>query len=322
MIPVHLITGFLGSGKTTLLNRLLRDPRLGDAAVVVNEFGEIAIDHALVSAAEEDLTVLRSGCICCSIRGDLVDALSDLAGRRAAGAAPAFSRVLLETTGLADPGPVLQTLMTDPALLGRYCAGAVITVVDAVHGADHLARRPEAARQAAFADRIVLSKRDLAGPPDDVTARLRAIDETVPILDAADVEPAALLDGTPPPPSGRASLDAPDIEAHCAGHAPDIKAHCIVIDRPLDWRGLVRWLDALTSLRGGDVLRIKGIVRVRGRKRPVAINAVHHALYPPVALEGWPDGRKETRLVAITQGIGALDLQRALEAAGALDAEA
>ena len=313
MIPVHLITGFLGSGKTTLLNRLLRDPAARGSAVVVNEFGEVAVDHALVAAAEEELMVLRSGCVCCSVRGDLVDALSDLAGRRAAGAVPPFSRVLLETTGLADPGPVLRTLMTDPALVGRYRAGAVTTVVDAVHGADQIANRPEAARQAAFADRIVLSKRDLAGAVDRVTARLRAINARVPILDATDIEAAMLLDGAPPP-AGRAVADAP-------GHAPDIRAHCLAVERPLEWRGLVRWLDALTSLRGDDVLRIKGIVRVRGQDRPVAVNAVHHVLHPPELVRDWPGGRPETRLAVITKGIGALDLHHALEAAGALDAE-
>ena len=313
MIPVHLITGFLGSGKTTLLNRLLRDPAAGDSAVVVNEFGAVAIDHALVTAAEEDLMVLQSGCVCCAVRGDLVDALSDLAGRRAAGAVPRFSRVLLETTGLADPGPVLQTLMTDPALVGRYRAGTVTTVVDAVHGADQLANWPEAARQAAFADRIVLSKRDLAGPADGVTARLRAVNPTVPILDAADVEAATLLGDRSPPPG----LAVPP----ALGHAPDIKAHCLVIARPLEWQGLVRWLDALTSLRGADMLRIKGIVRVRGQDQPVVVNAVHHVLHAPEVLEGWPDGRPETRLVVITKGIGALNLHHALEAAGAIDAE-
>ena len=133
-IPVHVLAGFLGSGKTTLLNRLLASPALGDSAVIVNEFGEIAVDHAMITEAAEETMILKSGCICCSVRGDLVDSLSDLAGRRNAGAVPPFARVVVETTGLADPGPILQTLATDPALTGRYRAGSVTTTVDAVNG--------------------------------------------------------------------------------------------------------------------------------------------------------------------------------------------
>ena len=312
VIPVHLITGFLGSGKTTLLNRMLRDPALGDSAVVVNEFGEIAIDHALVTAAEEDLMVLQSGCVCCSIRGDLVDALSDLAGRRTAGLVPPFARVLLETTGLADPGPVLQTLMSDPALVGRYRAGSVTTTVDALHGAEQLARHPEAARQIAFADRIVLTKIALAGAADDLMARICGVNAMVPIIEAAHVEAAMLLEDAP-------ATMAKEIPAF-HGHASDIKAHCLAIAEPLDWQGLVRWLDALTSLRGADMLRIKGIVRARGQDRPIAVNGVHHVLHPPEVLERWPDDRPETRLVVITSGIGQLDLERALVASGAIRA--
>ncbi len=203
--------------------------------------------------------------------------------------------------------------MTDPALVARYRAGAVTTVVDAVHGADQLANQSEAARQAAFADRIVLSKRDLAGSVDGLIERLRAINAAVPILDAADIAAAALFDRAPSS-AGRAVGEAP-------GHAPDIKAHCLAEDRPLEWPGLVRWLDALTSLRGPDVLRIKGIVRVRGQHRPVAVNGVHHVLHPPELLEDWPGGRPATRLVVITRGVRTLDLHQALEAAGAINEE-
>lgn len=311
VIPVHLVTGFLGSGKTTLLNRLLSDPALGDSAVVVNELGEIAIDHGLVTAAEEDLVVLQSGCVCCSVRGDLVDALSDLFGRRSAGLVPPFARVLLETTGLADPGPVLQTLMSDAALVERYRAGSVTTTVDALNGAGQLARHAEAVRQVAFADRIVLTKLDLGGVDDGLLARLSGINATVPVMEAGGIQASVLLEEVAPAPAR--AMPA------FHGHAADIKAHCVVIAEPIEWHGLVRWLDSLTSLRGADMLRIKGIVRARGHDRPIAVNGVHHVLHRPEVLERWPDGRPETRLVVITKGIGQLDLERALVASGAIE---
>ena len=310
-IPVHVLAGFLGSGKTTLLNRLLASPALGDSAVIVNEFGEIAVDHAMITEASEETMILNSGCICCSIRGDLVDSLSDLAGRRRAGAVPPFARVIVETTGLADPGPILQTLATDPALAGRFRAGSVTTTLDAVNGAAQLDRHAEARRQIAAADRVALTKLDLAdaGAGAALAETAARINPTAPLLPGAAVD-AGTLTAAAGPAIGR-------IEPRGHGGHGGIAAHCLVVERPLRWAGFVRWLDSLTALRGADVLRIKGVVRAREFDFPIAVNGIHHLLHPPAALAAWPDGRAETRLVVIAEGIGRLDLRRGLDAAGA-----
>ncbi len=310
-IPVHVLAGFLGSGKTTLLNRLLASPAFGDSAVIVNEFGAVAVDHAMITEAAEEMMILKSGCVCCSIRGDLVDALSDLAGRRRVGAVPPFARVIVETTGLADPGPILQTLMTDPALIGRFRTGSVTTTVDAVNGAEQIGRHGEARRQIAAADRIVLTKLDIAdaGAEPALTGTVARINPTCTVLPGATVDAETLM--TPANPVIGRIEDS--------GHGPHsgIAAHCLIVERPLRWAGFVRWLDSLTALRGADVLRIKGVVRTREYDRPIAVNGIHHLLHPPVALETWPDGRAETRLVVIAEGIDRLDLRHGLDAAGA-----
>ena len=310
-IPVHVLSGFLGSGKTTLLNRLLASPALGDSAVIVNEFGEIAVDHAMITEAAEETMILKSGCICCSVRGDLVDSLSDLAGRRKVGAVPSFARVIVETTGLADPGPILQTLATDPALVGRYRAGSVTATVDAVNGTGQIDRHEEARRQIAAADRIVLTKLDLAdrGAEASLADTVARINPVSPILPGAAVDAETLT--APSDPAVR------HVDDRFHGHSGGIAAHCLVIERPLRWAGFVRWLDSLTALRGSDILRIKGIVRTREFDRPIAVNGIHHLLHPPAALDAWPDGRRETRLVIIADGIDGMDLRAGLDAAGA-----
>ena len=311
LIPVHVLAGFLGSGKTTLLNRLLSSPALGDSAVIVNEFGEVAVDHAMITEAAEETMILKSGCVCCSMRGDLVDSLSDLAGRRRAGAVPPFARVIVETTGLADPGPILQTLATDPALVGGFRAGSVTTTIDAVNGSAQIDRHGEARRQIAAADRIVLTKLDIAdlGAEATLAAAAARINPVAKVLPGAAVDAETLM-APASPAVGR--LD----DAERASHA-GIAAHCLVIERPLRWPGFVRWLDSLTALRGADVLRIKGVVRAREFDFPIAVNGIHHLLHAPAALDAWPDGRAETRLVVIAEGIDRLDLRQGLDAAGA-----
>ena len=310
-IPVHVLSGFLGSGKTTLLNRLLASPALGDSAVIVNEFGEVAVDRAMITEAAEEMMILKSGCICCSVRGDLVDSLSDLAGRRNVGAVPPFARVILETTGIADPGPILQTLMTDPALVGRYRAASVTTTVDSINGTGQIDRHEEARRQIAAADRIVLTKLDIAdaGAEAALKEKVARINPACPILPGVAVDAGTLT--APMDPAVR------HVDDNAHGHASGIAAHCIVIERPLRWAGLVRWLDSLTALRGSDVLRIKGIVRTQEFDRPIAVNGIHHLLHPPTTLDAWPDGRRETRLVIIADGIDGIDLRAGLDKAGA-----
>jgi G3E family GTPase len=324
--PVSVITGFLGSGKTTLLNRLLRDPALRGAAVIVNEFGEIGLDHLLVEAALEDAVLLRSGCICCTVRGDLVDTLDSLDARRTAGAIPGFDRVLVETTGLADPAPILQTLMSDASLTPRYRLGAVVATVDAVNAPDQLARFTEAVKQVAVADRLVVTKTDLAGAAeiDAVVARVRALNPAAPLARLPDeaVAPDQLFPATPFDPSGK----PPDVQrwlgeplhAHGARdvnrHGADVRAFCLTRDAPVPWDALKAWLESVASLRGADLLRLKGIVNVAGETRPIVIHGVQHVFHPPTRLAAWPDADRRTRIVFITRNLDAAPLEAALDA--------
>jgi G3E family GTPase len=324
--PVSVITGFLGSGKTTLLNRLLRDPALRGAAVIVNEFGEIGLDHLLVEAALEDAVLLRSGCICCTVRGDLVDTLDSLDARRAAGTIPGFDRVLVETTGLADPAPILQTLMGDATLTPRYRLGAVLATVDAVNAPGQLVRFVEAVKQIAVADRLVVTKADLAGADEvaAVVARVRALNPTAPLarLPDAAIAPDQLFPATPFDPASKAPdvqrwLGEPGHEHESADvnrHGADIRAFCLTRDEPVPWDALKAWLESVASLRGADLLRLKGIVNVAGEIRPIVIHGVQHVFHPPTRLAAWPDADRRTRIVFITRNLDAAPLERALAA--------
>lgn len=327
-IPVVVLTGFLGSGKTTLLNQLLRDPDLADTVVVMNEFGEVGIDHLLVETATEDTILMQSGCICCSVRGDLIDTLSDLQGRSANGDLPRFRRVVVETTGLADPGPILQTLMTDRALVGAYRLGPVVTLADCVHGRAQLAAHEEAVRQAAHADRIVLTKGDIADPEAvrALRAQLVRLNPVCPLLDRRDIDAATLLadardrDGE----AWRAEATARELHPESPhGHAHsrhgDIRAFAVEYAPPLDWPRFRDWLESIVSLRGADLLRIKGIVRAAGIERPIVIHGVHHVFHPPAFLERWPGSERMTRLVIITRGIDLSDLRGMLAAVNGVD---
>jgi G3E family GTPase len=328
-IPVLVLTGFLGSGKTTLLNALLRGPALRDAAVIVNEFGEIGIDHLLVETAFEDAVLLKSGCICCTVRGDLVDTLETLWARRERREIPPFARVIIETTGLAEPGPILRTLMSERSLAERFRLDGVVTTVDAVNGDGQLDQQPESLQQAAMADRLVLTKTDIADQAavEQLTQRLAALNPGAPILRAVQgaVDAEALFDvGLYDPKRREANLARWLREEaygehghdHDVNRHGDIRAFCITRDQPLSWPAFRAWLEALTSLRGADLLRLKGVVNVAGEDTPIVLHGVQHVFHPPTRLKAWPAGDdRRTRLVFIARNIEKAAVEKSLEAA-------
>jgi G3E family GTPase len=303
MIPVSVLTGFLGSGKTTVLARLLRRPEFSRTAVIINEFGEVGLDHDLVEASDESFVQLQTGCLCCAVRGDLVRTLEDLLRRREDGTVPPFERVLIETSGLADPAPILQSLMLDAAIAGRLSLHGVVTTVDEVNGVETLRRQPESVKQVAVADRLLLTKTDLAGDPGNVRQRIAAINPAAPIIAATlgDVDPAQLFD------AGNhvgAHRDHERDHHHAESHASNIAFFAIVREEPIAAIALTLFLEALAEHCGSDLLRLKGIIQVtENADRPAVIHGVQHVFHPPAWLERWPSADRTSRLVFITRGI-------------------
>ncbi len=309
-LPVALVTGFLGSGKTTLLSRLLGRPGLGETAVIVNELGEVAIDHHLLRRVDERTVLLANGCLCCTLRGDLADELRDLLSRRTRGEIPAFQRVLVETTGLADPAPILNTLLAEPVVRHHFEPGAVLATVDSVNGLGQLERERETVKQVVVADRLVVTKTDVADR-DEVARleeRLRALNPAAELLEVSfgEVEPAVLLAAGNRDPR---ELRMPEVPAH----GSDLHPFVLFLERPVDWTAFGIWLTMLLQARGNDVLRVKGLLNVGG-PGPVVLNGVQHVVYPPEHLEAWPDEDRRSRIVFIARGITKRELEESLAA--------
>jgi G3E family GTPase len=323
VIPVSVLTGFLGSGKTTLLARLLRSPQFSRTAVIINEFGEVGLDHDLVETSDESFVELQTGCLCCKLRSDLVETLSEILARRDAGTVPAFERVVIETSGLADPAPILHALMDDAGLSERLRLADVVTVVDAVNGFDTIARQPEAVKQIALADRLVLSKTDLTGAvgvvPEDLRARLRAFNRDARVMTACNgmVEGGEDVIGAGTAARPWAKIDSlPSADAHGhAHHAEDVSYVALVRDKPVPAVALTLFLECVAEHCGADLLRLKGIVDIaESPGRPAVIHGVQHVFHAPAWLERWPSEDRRTRMVLIGRNLSQAWLERLMEA--------
>ena len=286
---------------------MLRDPAFARTAVIVNEFGEIGLDHELIASSDEALLALTTGCLCCAVRSDLVATLLDLRTRRDAGEI-AFDRVLIETSGLADPAPILHALMTDPDVAHRYLLDSVITVVDALHGDNALDRHPEARRQAALADRLALSKTDIAGPAETLRARLAVLNPAAPLLLALNIVPAVLFTAADPAARTDRSAALPSVPGRSpfqrAHHTDGIETFTVRRGHPIPALALILLLQALAEHCGARLLRLKGLVHVAEMPdQPAVIHGVQHVFAPPEFLPRWPSGDRTSRLVFITQGV-------------------
>ncbi len=319
MIPVTVVTGFLGSGKTTLLSRVLIDPSMKNTAVLVNEFGEVGLDHHLLRRVDERTVLIGSGCVCCTTREDLAGALLEILGMDERADIPTLDRVVIETTGLADPAPILYTIFTDPVLQHHFFVDLVVSTVDAVNGNLHLDRNPESLKQVAAADKIVVTKTDIAEPDSvmSLISRLDAINPSAPFIESAfgevDVEDLIRRDGT-------AARAVARTDAWRAGERHEMgETHSVSVtfDGAINWTAFGIWLSMLLNARGEDVLRVKGFLDV-GEPGPVVLNGVQHIIHPPEHLQNWPDEDRRSRIVFITRGIRSEDLVESLEAFGGL----
>jgi G3E family GTPase len=297
-IPVTLVTGFLGAGKTTLIRRFLASPQGQGTAVIVNEFGAVGIDDALVREAAEQTILLGNGCVCCITRTDLQLALRQLVIDRERGLVPSFARVVIETSGLADPGPILQTFSTDRALGGEFHIDAMLAVVDAVNGQATLKNAAEARKQVILADRLIVSKSDLAGAAgrDALRRHLQKLNPRASI----DIAVGGVLD--PDRFIAPATTERFGFIAE-AEHSDGISSFVLERQQPVEWPAFSRAMETLIALRGAELLRVKGILNVAGCRGPVVVQYVQHLAHPPVELQSWPDQNRDSRVVFITRNI-------------------
>jgi G3E family GTPase len=336
LIPAVILTGFLGSGKTTLLNSMINDPLLANACFVINEFGDVGIDHLLVARADETVVEMSSGCLCCTIRGDLIDTLGDLLAKRARGEIKAFDRIVVETTGLAEPAPIIHTFMKSPELLNAVQLQGVITVVDGFNGEATLNQHPEAVKQVAVADRIVLTKLDLLEGKEgedalfSIITRMRKLAPSARLLTTHRGEATAerlfnmgLYNPATKSVDVAAWLAAEAVERHehahhhhdVSRHGDAIRAFTFTDTRAISPQGLELFIALLTSYHGPKLLRLKGLILVDDDPaRPVVVHGVQHVFHPPARLDSWPDGKRETRLVVIVDGIAKQEIEKLFHA--------
>ncbi len=324
-IPVNVVTGFLGSGKTTVIQKLLASPELADTAVLVNEFGEVGLDHQLFRSVNENTILLGNGCVCCAILGDMKDALRDLFSQMTRGDIPPFKRVIVETSGLADPVPIAYTVQSEPVLRHHFRLGNVITTIDAVNGGRQLETHEESIKQAAVADFVIITKSDIAEPSkcEMLKSRLSKLNAGAPVLDGAKdaLSPQDLFRDDLSDIDSRASIvqswfsnPKDENQALTHSHSDGVQSFCIQTDRPLDWTAFGIWMSMLLHCHGDKVLRIKGLLNVRDVETPVLINGVQHIVHPPVHLAEWPDNEHNSRLIFIVQGMSVDNIRRSLDA--------
>ncbi len=331
-IPVTLLTGFLGSGKTTLLNQLLSDPKMHDSAVIINELGETGLDHILATQVEsehiaDNTVLLNSGCICCSLKNELADTMRDLFFKRALQAIPQFNRLVIETTGMADPGPILGNLMNEPVIESTFRLDAVVVTIDSVYGLKQLQENTEALKQAAVADVLLLTKTDIANS-DEIKALQEKLAEINPgasqhLIQHGEINPDSIIDVGLFDPTGKiatpqrwlrtpSKISQPKGTLPQKAHQDGITSFTVTMPKPLNWRDLKPVILKLCQTHGSKLLRLKGIIHAEDQPAPLAIHAVHFTPYPPTLLEGWDEDEAISRIVIIGKEIDESEVRKAL----------
>ncbi len=319
--PVNIITGFLGSGKTTLLQRLLESPQAANAAVIINEFGDVSLDHLLLETVDGEISVLKGGCVCCTVRTDLSAAILSLYDKRQSGEIPFFDRVVIETTGLADPAPIVATLMLENIIKHHFRLGNIIATFDALNAKTHLQDNEETLKQLAVADQILITKTDIASPGifSSLRAELQNLNPAAQIHNAAESPGAhTLLVSDVYDQNTRLGAvenwQSPPAHAHQnGGHTSSINSLSIEIEQPLDWNAFGLWLGFLLHAHGDRLLRLKGILHLKGEDLPIAIHGVQHTIHPPQHLPGWPDANRTSSLVLIYRDLDPGLIKKSLE---------